>query len=166
MIKKLEIIYFHFRNRFHCNRLSILINTCKCHSVKNILSANNLSIRNRCWGFQILKCFYFKWPGHNWNQTGGTLLFLSFRDLFWRSDLPLGFHITLSTQDSQPARPECAPQSVLSIKIAPHLPLSSFHTDLGGGKDQSRLQPMWIFLTGLKFNKYGLKACYVQDPMR
>lgn len=37
-----------------------------------------------------------------------------------------------STQDSQAASPECAFESVLSIKIIPPLPQSSFHTDLVG----------------------------------
>lgn len=44
----------------------------------------------------------------------------------------MGFHITPEHWDSQPASPECASESVLSIKIIPPLRQSSFHTDLGG----------------------------------
>lgn len=36
---------------------------------------------------------------------------------------------------TQPASPECAPESVLSIQIIQSLPVSSVHTDLGGGKE-------------------------------
>ena len=36
---------------------------------------------------------------------------------------------------TQPASPERAPESVLSKQIIPSLPVSSVHTDLGGGKD-------------------------------
>lgn len=57
---------------------------------------------------------------------------ICFEDLTFQWDLTW----LQSTQDSQPARPECASESVLSIKITPPRPLSSFHAALGGGKER------------------------------
>lgn len=58
--------------------------------MKNTLSVNNLSTRNRCCGLPASKAFLIETAWSQW-KPGWWQIVLPTQALLWRSDLPLGF---------------------------------------------------------------------------
>lgn len=108
------------------------------------------------WAFRFYSVFILNGLVMSETRLAANWSSLLLRIPFQRSGLPLGFHITPEHWDSQPASPECASQSLLSVKIVPSLRQSSLHTSfpkqLVGGTErvlvvvtshQVQIQQIW-----------------------
>ena len=141
--------------------------------MKNILSVNNLSTRNRCHGLPASKALLIETAWSQW-KPGWWRIVLPTQALLWRSDRPLGFSV-IPRHPGLTACQSSMCSRIGSLNRASHPgQWNSFYTDLVGGKETVlvavsldishwiQIQQMWT--EHLLWVRPWQHACHASSP--